>query len=195
MIKLSNGARIYTYGKPNLFLLGGVHGEERASAMALMHTLSDNLKNVWILPCLNKQGYEELNRLCGKKNLNEEFEEDTTLPFMHELMNILKENKPKIFVDMHEDVDASNAYIWTHFFNEKKIEKKVRAYCKANDIGLTYQPDVDEYYYSTKGTSQSFAHEIGVPSSYTTETMQYAPFDKRLKQNREYINFFLSIKD
>ena len=195
MITLTNGAKIYQYGRPDLFLMSGVHGEERASVMALMTILSNDLKNVWILPCLNIQGHNELNRFCGNKNLNDEFTENTTLDFMQELMDILKNNKPKIFVDMHEDTEAQNNYIWTHFSNDEYIEDRVRAYCKENDLGLFYQPEVDEYYYSTIGTSQSFAERIGVPNSYTTETMQYAPFNKRLKANKNYIKFFLGGQD
>jgi predicted deacylase len=187
-VKLSNGAKIYTYGRPKLFLMGGVHGEERAPVMALMTIIKDDLKDVWILPCLNIQGHRELNRFCGKKNLNGEFKEDTTVDFMQELMQILKDNVPTTFVDMHEDVESSNDYIWSDFDND---DTKVRNYCKANNLGLFYQPEVDEYYYSTVGTSQSFARKIGVKNCYTTETAQYAPFDERLKANKKFIKLFM----
>jgi len=187
MIKLSNGAKIYDNGRPDLFLMAGVHGEERAPVMALMAMTKDDLKDVWILPCLNIQGHKELNRFCGDKNLNDEFKEETTLNFMQELIEILKNNKPKVFVDLHEDVMTENDYIWTHFDNEKKLENKVRAYCKKKNIGLMYQPNI-EYY---KGSSEWFARSIGIPSCYTTETKQYAPFDERLKANKEYIKLFL----
>jgi len=187
MIKLSNGATIYDFGRPKLFLMGGVHGEERAPVMALMTIIKDDLKDVWILPCLNIQGHKELNRFCGDKNLNEEFNEDTILDFMTELMDLLRNNKPEVFVDLHEDVCAENDYIWTHFDNEKKLENKVRAYCKENKVGLLYQPHIKYY----NGSSEIFARSIGIPSCYTTETRQYAPFDKRLKMNKNYIKLFL----
>jgi len=186
-MKLSNGAEIHTYGRPHLFLMAGVHGEERAGTMALMTIIRDDLKDVWILPCLNIQGHTELNRYCGDKNLNEEFKEDTTLNFMQELMEILRNNKPEIFVDLHEDVCAENDYIWSNFSNEKNMDKKVKNFCKKNGVGLLYQPDIDYY----KGSSEQFARKIGVPSCYTTETKQYAPFDKRLKRNKDYIKLFL----
>jgi len=188
-IKLSNGAEIYTYGRPDLFLMAGIHGEERAPVMALMTILNDGLENVWVLPCLNIQGHKELNRFCGTKNLNDEFTDETTLDFMQELMEILRNNKPKIFVDMHEDVCAENDYIWTHFSNDEYIENEVRAYCENNGIGLLYQPTI-EYY---KGSSERFAREIGVSNCYTTETRQYAPFSKRLRSNKNYIKFFLEL--
>jgi predicted deacylase len=187
MIKLSNGARIYDNGRPDVFLMAGIHGEERAPVMALMTIIKDDLKNVWVLPCLNIQGHKELNRYCGDKNLNGEFKEDTTLDFMQELMEILHCNKPKVFVDMHEDVCAENDYIWSHFDNEESVENKVRVYCKRNDVGLLYQPNI-EYY---NGCSETWARSIGIPNCYTTETKQYAPFDKRLKANKKYIDLFL----
>jgi len=186
-VKLTNGAEIHTYGRPNLFLMSGVHGEERAGVMALTTILKDGLENVWILPCLNIQGHQELNRYCGDKNLNDEFRKETTLGFMQELMEILKNNKPKIFVDLHEDVCAESDYIWSHFSNEKNIDKKVRSFCEKKDVGLVYQPDI-EYY---KGSSEQFARKIGIPSCYTTETKQYAPFAKRLKRNKDYIKLFI----
>ena len=105
-----------------------------------------------------------------------------------EAMEILKKNVPTTFVDMHEDVNSSNDYIWSDFDND---DLKIRNYCKANNLGMIYQPDIDEYYYSTVGTSQSFAREIGVKNCYTTETAQYAPFDKRLKRNKDYIKLFI----
>ena len=190
MITLSNGAKIYNFGRPKLFLMGGVHGEERAPVMALMTIIKDDLKDVWVLPCLNIQGHKELNRFCGDKNLNGEFKGDTTIDFMLELMEILKNNIPDTFVDLHEDVNSSNDYIWSDFDND---DAKVRVYCERHKVGLIYQPDIDEYYYSTVGTSQSFAREIGVKNCYTTETAQYAPFDKRLKANKNYIKLFMGV--
>ena len=187
MITLSNGANIYDFGRPKLFLMAGVHGEERSPVMALMTIIKDDLKDVWVMPCLNIQGHKELNRYCGNKNLNGEFKEETTLDFMQELMELLKNNVPDMFVDLHEDVSTENDYIWSHFDNEEKMENKVRKYCKENKIGMMYQPDI-EYY---KGCSETFARNIGVKSAYTTETKQYAPFDERLKANKNYIKLFI----
>ncbi len=186
MIKLSNGAAIYNNGRCGKFLMGGVHGDERAPVVALTTFIKLDLEDVWILPCLNMQGHKELNHFCGDKNLNDEFREDTTLVFMQELIEILKNNKPNLFVDMHEDVEASNDYIWTDFDNDD-----IKEYCKANNLGLFYHPEVDEYYDSTKGTSQSFAREIGIKNCYTTETWAYSPLNRRVKRNIEYINYFL----
>ena len=158
--------------------MGGVHGDERAPVMALKTFIKSDLEDVWILPCLNMQGYKEFNHFCGDNNLNDEFTKDTTLVFIQELMEILKNNKPDLFVDMHEDVEASNDYIWTDFDNGD-----INEYCKENNLGLLYQPEIDEYYYSTKGTSQSFAREIGIKNCYTTETWAYSPINRRLNRN------------
>jgi hypothetical protein len=190
MITLLNGAKILQYGEPRLFIMAGVHGEETAPIIAIKTCLHDKLKDVWFLPCLNIQGYKENNRFCGTKNLNDEFRKDTKLEFMQEFLEILEKEKPEVFVDMHEDTDAANDYIWGDFDNECTLDGRVRKYCKDNKLGLIYQPEVDAYYYSTIGTSQSFAKNIGIKSAYTTETMQYQSYSKRLKQNRNYIDFF-----
>ena len=118
-IKLKNDSTIYCYGEPKRFFMGGVHGEERAPVMALNTLLRDNLEDVWILPCLNRKGFEDYNRFHGKYNLNSQFKPDTPFDFMKQLMDILLNEKPKLFVDMHEDVDSHFDYIWTSFQNSK----------------------------------------------------------------------------
>jgi len=193
-IKLSNGAIIYAHGEAKRFFMAGVHGEERAPVLALNTILQDNLEDVWILPCLNKEGYEGLNRFCNGKNLNAQFKEDTQIEFMKELMDIVSEEKPKLFVDMHEDSDAKNDYIWTHFNN--KFNNQVEKFCATEDVGLIYQPEVltipqpEPNFY--KFTSETWARKFS--SAYTTETMQYSNFIRRLQMNKKYFNFFMGVK-
>jgi len=185
-IKLNNDAIIYCYGKPNKFFIGGLHGEERASVIALNTILRDNLKDVWILPCLNRQGFEEMNRFCGIKNLNKEFKDDTKLIFIKELMEILKNEKPQFVVDMHEDVDSFCDYIWTSFDNN--FNEEVQSFCKKEDIGLLYHPEVVEYKYSCENWIRA-----NICTAFTTETRQYSPLTRRIQMNKKFIDFFINL--
>ena len=106
------------------------------------------------------------------------------------IVNILKSNDIGIFVDMHEDVDANCDYIWSTFKNPAHIDNRVREFCKNKDIGMTYQPRV-EFYCHTSGDFTE--QQDNIQASYTTETMQYAPIEKRIKRNEEYIQFFKSL--
>ena len=189
MITLVNGAKIYQYGRPKIFLMSGVHGEERAGVMALLTILKNDLKDVWILPCLNVQGHKELNRFCNGDNLNHEFQGDTTIDFMQELMEIIKNNKPDLFVDLHEDTEEDCNYIWSNFKNT--MNKEVELYCERNDYGYFCYPDSAYYKYS----SETWARSIGIPNAYTTESYSYQPFQDRLKVNKGFIKFFLSTRN
>jgi succinylglutamate desuccinylase len=192
---LSNGAQIHKFGLPKLFLMAGVHGEEIAPITALEEEIKQahtayTLENIWILPCLNVEAREQQNRFYRGINLNGEFKEESNLPFMRELVGILKQIDIEIFVDMHEDVDAYCDYIWTTFKNPTNIDDEVREFCNKQDVGMTYQPDVEFYRY----TSGDFGErQDNIQATYTTETMQYAPIKNRIKRNIEYIEFFKSI--
>ena len=191
-LKLSNGAVIYQFGKPNAFIMSGVHGEERAGVMALNKFLikhQGKINNTWILPCLNIEGFENQNRLCGTINLADEFREDTDLKFMQELLSILENNKPHIFVDLHEDCESDADYVWTHWDNfnlNPMLEENLRDFCRKNSIGLKYWPD-SKYY---DGTGEKFARNILIPSAYTTETFLYQNLDVRIKRNLEFAEQF-----
>lgn len=196
IIKLENNAIIYKFGEPKLFIMAGIHGEEMAPIKALQETIDDYKKgnyefhNTWVLPCLNIKGYKENNRFYYDANLNGEFKDSTDIYFMYELTSILKKYNIEIFVDLHEDVDAQADYMWSTFKNDSGIDNKVREFCKQINIGLIYQPPVKFY----EGSSGSFAEKLSnIKATYTTETMQYAPINDRIKRNKEYIQFFKSL--
>ena len=200
-MKLSNGAIIYKFGEPKLFIMAGAHGEEIAPVIALESLIHKKLKNVWILPCLNKKGYGDDNRKYsilreGKSpldyDLNREYKLSTKLPFMKELQDLIREYKPEIFVDMHEHIDESmeNDFIWSSLANKNgEIESKLREFCCQQRLGIIYQPTTREY----KTSSDFFARRIGVPNAYTTETYKYSSLKKRITINKKFIKFFLKI--
>lgn len=194
-IELKNGSVIYCYGEPLRFFLGGVHGEERAPVMALESILKEDLQDVWILPCLNQKGFAENNRFRGRYNLNSEFKSDTKLEFMLQLMEIISTAKPKLFVDMHEDVDTYYNYIWTSFDNGDSLNAQVRKFCRKEDIGLLYCPNkwpespAMNFY---RGTSETWARQIC--PSFTSETAQYNSIDERISMNKKYFEFFMGIE-
>lgn len=188
LIKLYNGAEIYTFGKPYLFLMSGVHGEERSGPLALRKLVkSAELNNVWVLPCLNVEGYNGNNRLCGQFNLNSEWKETTQLDFMKQLMALLEMNKPKLFVDLHEDYEQVS-YVWSNFNNPTNIEKEVRDFCVKRKVGWIVWPR-DKVY---EGTSEDWAQSQNIPA-YTPEVGMYNNFDKRLIMAEKFIEFFIDL--
>jgi len=170
-MKLSNGAMIYCFGEPNLFIMAGSHGEEKAPIIALEWLLEKKPKNVWVLPCLNIRGFKDDNRFYNgistrdgvqeTFNLNREYKPKTKLLFMQELQTIIRENKPEIFIDMHEHIaeESENDFIWSSLDNkDEETESKLRDFCRQYDVGITYQPIVKELKYS----SDFFARRCGV---------------------------------
>ena len=194
MITLSNGAQIYNFGKPNLFLMSGVHGEERSGPIALLNLLKRNrgkLNNIWILPCLNVKGYEEINRLCNGVNIQDVFYEDSSLDFVNQLISILQKNVPFIFVDLHEDCESENNYIWSHwdnYTNNPMIEQQIQSFCIKNDYGLTYAPNTKSM---SNGTTETFMRDLGVHSAYTCEARMYESINKRIETQENYVKFFM----
>jgi len=191
-LKLSNGAVIYQFGKPNLFLMGGVHGEEKAPVIALHNFLKKHhgrINNTWILPCLNVEGFQNENRLCGEINLADEFKDDTNVKFMQELLDLINNNKPRLFLDMHEDCESDADYIWTHWDNyslNPVLDEYVRKYCREKDVGLKYWPDTRYFV----GTSETYMRSILIPGAYTTETYLYQNLKKRVDKNLEFAEQF-----
>ena len=194
MITLSNGAQIYNFGKPNLFIMSGVHGEERSGPMALFNLLKrkkNRLDNIWILPVLNVKGYEELNRLCGGINIQDQFFAESKLDFVNQLVSIIGNNVPFMFVDLHEDCESEVNYIWSHwdnYTNNPMIEMKVQQYCIKNNYGLTYAPDTPKM---SVGTTETYMRAIGAHSSYTAEVKMYESINKRVEDQESFIEFFI----
>lgn len=189
MIKLFNGAEIFTFGKPHLFLMSGVHGEERSGPIALRKLIhyKKDLENVWVLPCLNPLGYTQSNRLCGSYNLNSEWKDTTPVDFIRQLMALLEINTPKLFVDIHEDYEQVN-YIWSNHSNPVNIENDVRDFCYKRKVGWIVWPR-DKVY---EGTSEDWAVQKGI-AAYTPEAGMYQNFDKRLDMADKFIEFFIGL--
>lgn len=179
-MKLSNGATIYKFGKPKLFVLAGVHGEEVSPIVTLNQIIGSDLKDVWILPCLNVKGFKEMTRKDGKYNLNDEFKFDSELTYMSELCKVLEEIKPDMFVDMHEDCESDVDYIWTHKKNDINLDGQLK------DTGIFVHPGSDFY----KGTSETFMRNLGCRNAFTTEVTTEKPLEERIKKNKLYFNYF-----
>lgn len=200
MIKLSNGSVIYNNGDPRLFIMAGAHGDEKAPVMALELPCFHKIKDVWVLPCLNRRGYAGENRFYNVEglqqpfDLNREYKAGTKVDFMRELQDVIKKYKPEIFVDMHEyfseNEETSNDFIWSEWENKnQEVELKVTNFCKINKIGVTYQPLTREYKYS----GDFFARRVGVLNAYTTETHRYDSIKIRVRRNKMFIKFFISL--
>ena len=189
MIKLYNGAEIYTFGKPHLFIMSGVHGEERSGPLALRKLIhyNKNLENVWVLPCLNLEGFNTNNRYCGTYNLNSEWKDATQVDFVKQLMALLEMNKPKLFVDLHEDYEQVD-YVWSNHNNPVNIENEVRDFCIKRKVGWIVWPR-DKVY---EGTSEDWAAQKGIPA-YTPEVGMYQNFDKRMVMANKFIEFFVDL--
>jgi len=203
MLRLSNGVTIHQFGEPRLFIVAGSHGDEKAPVIAIESILTKKLKNdVWIISCLNKQGFADENRFySGIKtrdglqenfNLNREYRARTKLKFMKELQDIIKEYKPEIFLDMHEHIaeDTANDFIWSSLDNKNEaVESNLREFCRQHKVGIIYQPLTKEY----RDSSDFFARRFGSLNAYSTETYKYNPIKRRVSMNKKFVRFFLKM--
>lgn len=174
--------------------MSGVHGEERAGPIAiqqLMKQYPSKFEDVWVLPILNIHGYVNQYRFNNYEfNLNTEFTQNTKLKFMKELMDILSNiDKPKLFVDLHEDSESDIDYVWASLQNKPEHSDQVRKFCKETDTGLMYWPDIKYY----EGSSETFARNLGIDSCYTPETTLNKPLIDRVNKHIKYLKFFLSL--
>jgi len=175
---LDSGRVVYYLGKgpAKVAIISGIHGEERSGPVALLAWLEStkrrNLipKNVSLLVCpiIGHEAWNNKRRFeSGRMNLNCVWNKERAPKYIHELKNELENFQPQIFVDIHEDstIKDKEPYLFRN--------KKVKGLVKSLQIALWVPRKKGLWQYPEyKGTSETFACELGCGETTTLETPQ-----------------------
>ena len=103
--------------KPNVLLSAGVHGDEPAGVEAVLQFLERDLTDIitrfyiLVLPCVNPSGYANNTREnIEGKDLNRAFKDE--IPESILIKQQLAGRRFDVFLDLHEDCDATGTYFY-----------------------------------------------------------------------------------
>lgn len=111
----------------NILITTGVHGDEPAGPEAVLQFLEGtNLKfNFTIFPCLNPWGYVHNSRENkNKKDINRSFG-DNTVTETNLVKSLLKGQRFDVYLDLHEDYDATGFYLYEGKSDEQWIGSQI----------------------------------------------------------------------
>ena len=106
-----------TPSKPNLLLSAGVHGDEPAGVEAVLQFLERDLEDIIhrfhivVLPCVNPSGYAiNLRENIDGQDINRSLKDEA--PESALVREQISGCRFDVFLDMHEDCDASGTYFY-----------------------------------------------------------------------------------
>lgn len=189
-IPLSNGSFLYKFGKgKKLFVLSGVHGNERSGPISIIEYFSDREKilnlpiEFLVCPILDTKGWDEDTRDYGDTNLNRSFNAQGP-QFMKELMFSLKQEGPSYFLDIHEDIDKNKKdYLWIKEGAGTDFNKWV---AHETSMNLEYWDDQQPNW--NNASSEEFIRSVGCDDAITSEVYALRSFDERVQKNIEVIS-------
>lgn len=180
-VPLTEDVSMFTRGKGKitLFVISGIHGEERSGPISLFNwakKIADRkIKGkVVVVPLMNPTAWNMRRRAVGNKNLNFVWNEKRApkFPQVKKVMRLLEKEKAVIFLDLHEDSSAEDGlhYICRHLTSRWGLQFQ-------KDVGVSPRRGIwKKHDYQT---AESFAHALGIEKSFTVETSPYHHIDDR----------------
>lgn len=192
--RLSNGAVVAQYGDsdaPGIFLLSGVHGDERSGPEALLSLLEGPLgsccfERILVCPVLNDEGWDKGERNWRGLDLNRSFSEQGAPPFVRELMILLQANPPLAVLDLHEDETEQDPYLFRY-----QDEKGDYLEQMAERLTLRLEPwKMDPEW---EGSTEVWARrDLKVPYGFTLEVPPTWSMAARISLNLQAANWCLN---
>ena len=181
--------------KANILLSAGVHGDEPAGVEAILQFLERDLTDllnrfhILVLPCVNPSGYANDTRENVKdEDINRAFKDE--IPDSMLIKEQLAGRRFDIFLDMHEDYDATGTYFYEGQRDEKWLAPSIAQ--QAKEIG-TLDDDVSENdiplaegvlqvdpAWAERGFT-SYVYEHHTDHAIITETSSNWPLPKRVE--------------
>lgn len=190
-IKLTDDVSVFKRGKGKctLFIIAGIHGEERASVVSLYNWAKKlaNLKvhgKICVIPIINPKAWGLRRRSTGNQNLNFVWNDKRAVkhPQIQKVMKMLRKNPPVVFLDLHEDGGQLGG---EHYICRNKgcswglqMQKDLAV---SKRMGIWTKHDYQ--------TAESFVHSLGVDKSFTVETSPYHHIDDRCTFHQSVIEY------
>lgn len=119
---LEHGGSIATLGSGiRVALMSGLHGDEQSGPLAILEWLEQTNEKklipegyqLWIAPLVNDLGWDHQSREWNSFDLNRLFNASAP-PFLKSIMSSLSSPLPCLFLDLHEDSDYRDLYIYRY---------------------------------------------------------------------------------
>lgn len=188
-IKLTDDVSLFVRGKGKctLFIISGVHGEERGSVVSLFNWAKklSSLKvsgKICVIPIINPKAWDLRRRSVGNQNLNFVWNEKRSVkhPQVQKVMKMLRKDPPLIMLDLHEDPDWPRHYICRRTDNKWGLQFQ-KDMATSTRCGLWKKYD--------NQTAESFSHSIGIEKSFTIESSMRHHIDDRVDFHLKCIQY------
>ncbi|MGI6698811.1 MAG: hypothetical protein ACOX6G_00530 [Christensenellales bacterium] len=184
---------------PIIWIVGGTHGDERAgifAATALLN-LETSKGTIYIVPCLNTWGFENMQRRTKKGNdINRAYShldspKDSSL-LAQGLWDAIVQTKPLLVIDLHE---AAYSKEGQDFLGKTIIYTEVHG-IEPLFFSLLEATETDKlpFQLTGPGVKGSLNQELstieGIPV-FTVETFRGYPLSNRVKDQLAFVRFVL----
>lgn len=190
-IKLTNEVSAFSSGRGRctMMVISGQHGTERSGPISLLNWakwLSSRKINgkIIVVPIINCLAWNRRERAPRRLNANRIWHESKChrAPQVKQVMKMLKKHMPLIWLDLHEDSTIKDNL--HYIFRNKDCEwgKELQRAAEVSvHKGVTSKHDGQ--------TSESYAHQLGVNKSFTTESCPYLHLDERVEFQQKVIDY------
>lgn len=176
---LVNGMPVYSRaGQRRLFVISGLHGDEasgpRAVGLWRRHAnLPDGVGAVVAPSVMPADG----QRLKSGLDPNRDFSR-RRMPVIDEIRGLVTEARPDLFIDVHEDVESDEPYVFAHRSSSGDM---ARLLARAMDVKARTWSAGDG------GSSENVFTDLGIPS-VTVEVPPTWPMSKRIAFVIRFLN-------
>lgn len=195
---LTNGTPIVVKpGPAPLSMLAGVHGDERSGPVFLTKLLRRYVdepltvptRGLVIVPLFNDSGWDVHEREWNDIDLNREFNLETPVEHVQDMMLAMQVYGPVVHWDIHEDDERSEHYVYGYASSYPNVAEALSEHMKCSLEASDGAIDSDGN--SMDGSSDEFAHNLGI-ASLTTETNPIAPMKDRLAWLQRAYDFIVN---
>jgi len=182
--------------KETILITAGCHGNESAPVYAMQKFLKEKKfpknKRIILVPCVNPIGFVlNLENTNKDININRDFKENPNSKEAKFLKEIVEKYKPEFVVNLHEDPDEIDFYIWVQGDREEESKKLI------SDLNISYFKNKDIHGDQVKDgvilnaqencSFEGYLIKNSIPN-FCTETPGEWGIKKRIKVNLDILN-------
>ncbi len=192
LTRLEQGGYIATVGNgTRVALMSGLHGDERSGPLAILEWLEQTQEKklipdgyqLWIAPLVNSLGWDHQSREWNSLDLNRLFNASAP-PFLKSIMASLSSPLPCLFLDLHEDSDYRDLYIYHYVGDQHDADVEL-----AQVLGARLQTWSD--FGPWQGSGEVFLREQGCNQCITVEIPPTWELPDRIRCARQAIRWML----
>lgn len=175
--------------------MSGLHGDEKSGPLAILRWLEESSQaelvpngyQLWVAPLVNDQGWDRGEREWNGQDLNRVFGSNAP-SFLSSLMNSLESELPCVFLDLHEDSDRPELYIYHYLGDQHGVDVQLAGVLGAKLVDWS---DLHPW----EGSGEVFLRRRGCSRCITVEIPPTWSLDVRIDCARQAIRWMSSHVD